>query len=118
MSSELVPSTESKVPGPRRRFAPDVRFGLAVALTVTGYAALAWWVLRPLHERGLWQPAVAFLQGFDHLLQAPGLLLAQRLGLRAGHHITPAAWGFAALLNAIGYYVVARTLYGRWQWLS
>src|SRR5262249_47706982 len=61
---------------PHRRARP----GLVAAAAVTAYAVLAFAALEPLHEHGFLQPVLAFLQGLNHLLQAPGLGLAQQLG--------------------------------------
>jgi predicted MPP superfamily phosphohydrolase len=84
-----------------------VRFGLIVAGAVTAYAVLVYAALRPLHEHGFLQPVFGFLQGLDYVLQAPGLMLAQRLGLRAGHHTTAVAWAFSLAVNAAVYFVLA-----------
>jgi predicted MPP superfamily phosphohydrolase len=93
-----------------------VRLGLGVAVVISAYALLSNFVMLPLHERQYLQPAMALLQGIDHLLQAPGLMVAQRLGLRAGHHTTLAAWGFAVALNGLLYFLVAPALFWLWSW--
>jgi predicted MPP superfamily phosphohydrolase len=101
--------TEAPLPLTNRARAA-ARFGLAVSAAITAYAVLAYAALRPLHEQGVLQPFLAFLQGFDHLLQAPGLGLAQRTGLRTGHHTTATAWAFSVTVNAVLYFLAAFAL--------
>ncbi len=85
----------------------SVRFGLIAVGVISAYAVLAHVALRPLHEHGYLQPVIGFLQGLDYILQAPGLGLAQRLGLRAGHHTTTGAWAFSLTINAVVYFLLA-----------
>jgi predicted MPP superfamily phosphohydrolase len=81
------------------------RLGLVLAVPVAVYSALAYWVLRPLHEEAFCQPVLAVFLGLDHLLQAPGLAIAQRLGLRAGHHTTTTVWIFSLVANGLAYFL-------------
>jgi predicted MPP superfamily phosphohydrolase len=92
-----APSGQSRLP----------RFGLVVAAAVTTYAVLVYTILRPLHEQGVLQSVIAFLQGLDYVLQSPGIGVAQRLGLRAGHHTTFPAWAVSLTVNAVAYFVLA-----------
>jgi predicted MPP superfamily phosphohydrolase len=97
--------------GHPRTLAAGVRAGWITAAAVTAFAVLAYWVVRPLHEHGEGQPVLAFLQGVDCLLQAPGLLVAEYLGLRADHHTSAPVWFFSLALNAVIYFVIGRRAY-------
>jgi predicted MPP superfamily phosphohydrolase len=97
---------------------PGFRVGFATAVAISAFAALAWWALRPLHEAGYGQPLLGYVQGLDHLLQAPALLAAQRVGLRAGRHTTPAAWGFAVTVNAGCWFLVGAIVGSLWHGLA
>jgi predicted MPP superfamily phosphohydrolase len=88
---------------PPRRAA---RAGLITAAVVAAFSTLTFWVLGPLHERGEAQPVLAFVQGLDYLLQAPGLAVAQALGLRAGHHTTALVWAVGLAVNLVVYFVL------------
>jgi predicted MPP superfamily phosphohydrolase len=95
-----------------------VRFAALTTAAIASYAVLTHVVLLPLHEQGVCQPLTAALQGLDYLLQAPGLGVAQKLGLRAGHHTTLTAWLFSLTLNWIVYFLAALAGWAFWRWLS
>jgi predicted MPP superfamily phosphohydrolase len=75
-------------------------------LLVGAYSALAHWVLRPLHARGLGQGVTGFLDGLEYLLQQPGRVAAAAVGLRSFHHITAAVWVFSFAINLIFYFAL------------
>jgi predicted MPP superfamily phosphohydrolase len=81
------------------------RLGLLLTVPVAAYSILSYWVLRPLHEAEVCQPLLALLMGADHLLQAPGLALADRLGLRTAHHTTTTVWLFSLMGNGLVYFL-------------
>src|SRR6516165_2926592 len=101
---------------PSARTPRNVRFGLWLAAMVTAYGVLTYWIFRPLHAQGFAQSLLGFLNGFDQILQAPGLWLAATVGVRSGHHSSPGAWFFRLVLNAIGYFLVGLALAGVWRW--
>jgi predicted MPP superfamily phosphohydrolase len=100
------------------KFPRSIRFGLCLALAIAAYANLVRWLLRPLHAQGLGQPVLGFLNGLDHLFQAPGFKTAAHLGLHSGHHLSLTAWFFSLCVNSIGYFLVGLLLGAVWQWAS
>jgi predicted MPP superfamily phosphohydrolase len=82
----------------------SARFGILTAALVGAYSALAHWVVRPLHARGVGQSATGFLDGLEWLLQQPGLAVASALGLPTRHHTSPGVWALGFALN-LGFYL-------------
>lgn len=85
----------TRVPLGRSRLAT----GLGLALAFLAFETLVFWLLAPLHARGVGQPIIGFLNGLDHLLQLPGLLLALFLGFHPGYHLAKSSWFLITLLN-------------------
>jgi predicted MPP superfamily phosphohydrolase len=74
------------------------------------------WVLGPLHEQGLYQPVVGFLNGLDYLLQLPGAVLATILILRAGYDAEAACWLLGVAINFCLYFWAGFRAWSLWQW--
>lgn len=101
----------------RFRWGP-LRCGLGAVASVIAYCALVWWVLKPLHARGGLQPLTGFLNGLDHLLLFPGMIVAQALGFGGAHHSTTSDWLARVALSLtlyfwIGFRLVPALLTGK-----
>src|SRR5262249_13476741 len=58
--------------GRSTRTAARLRWGLLFVLLFVAWSAILRWALGPLHVQGIGQPLIGYLNGLDHLLQAPG----------------------------------------------
>jgi predicted MPP superfamily phosphohydrolase len=77
---------------PRRgAAAAGVRLGLLAAAAFVLYGLFIHGVGEPLHAAGTGQRILAYLNGLNYVLQAPGWSLARALGLRLSPY-TPATW--------------------------
>jgi len=100
---------------PKRGLLAGLRLGSILTAGMVAYAALAKWVLRPLHQQEILQPLMAFLLAVEDIILAPGLMASQALGLRVHHHTTLRAWIFAILVNAVLYVALAMLLRRAWR---
>jgi predicted MPP superfamily phosphohydrolase len=98
--------------------ATGVRAGLLLSALVTAFSVLTYWGLRPLHERGQYQPVLGFFQGLEWLLQAPGAKLGPLLGVIAHHHRTPDVWLFGLAVNFVGYFLAGLVGVALWRRLT
>src|SRR5207249_4764594 len=87
-------------PGTRRSVAAHLLPGLVLAGAVVLEGLLAFGVWGPLHAAGWFQPVTGLLNALDHVLQLPGLVAAEVLGVRTGHEPTPASRAVGLLVNA------------------
>jgi predicted MPP superfamily phosphohydrolase len=76
---------------------------------------LDYWVLQRLHALGYAQPLLGFLNGLDHVVQAPGLSVANALRLRSDHHTSTLAWGVSAGVNLPVYWTLGWLAAIAWQ---
>lgn len=88
-------------------------FPVGCGLAAVAFVALADCVVLPLHARGVGQPLTAWVDGFARLVELPGLMVAEKLGMRFRHHTEGNAW--AVMLGVTGpVYFVAGALLRLW----
>jgi uncharacterized protein len=78
--------------GRSTRTAARLRWGLFFVLLFLAWSAVLRWLLQPLHAQGIGQPLIGYLNGLDHLLQAPGAFLVRLLGYHIGLHSGLVDW--------------------------
>src|SRR5262249_51973648 len=96
-------------------WARSFRAGLVLAGALAVEGTLAFWVWRPLHAAGGAQPVTGLLNALDPLLQLPGMLAAELVGIRTEHQSTAAAWAFALLVNSGLYFLIGVYASRRWR---
>src|SRR2546429_8806997 len=78
--------------GRSARTAARLRWGLFIVLLFLAWSAILRWLLQPLHEQGLGQALIGYLNGLDHLLQFPGAIIVRLLGYHPEFHPALVDW--------------------------
>src|SRR4051812_11979003 len=74
-------------------------FPTVLAATAVAFVIVADRLVLPLHARGYTHALTSWVNGVARLIELPGMLVAEKLGLRVGHRTGRVAWGVIVALT-------------------